>query len=371
MATQPAESRVVLTPEQREQLESIAKSRSLPAGLVARARIILMSAEATQVQIAQTLGISRTTVAKWQHRFGEGGVTGLYDELRPGRPRSVSDERVARLVKRTLETKPSHGTHWSVRQIAAESKLTKSTVHRIWQAFGLQPHRQKHFKLSTDPFFVEKLRDIVGLYLHPPEKAVVLWVDEKSQIQALERTQPLLPMGVGYVEGVTHDYRRHGTTTLFAALNIEIGTVISQCRQRHRHIESLDFLRQIDKAVPPKLDVHIIVDNSSTHKHARIKRWMAARPRFHVHFTPTYSSWLNQVEIWFNRITQQAIRRGTFSSVKQLISRIDQFVQSYNAKAQPFVWKATAESILAKIERLCARISGTEHVFPGQNTRCA
>jgi putative transposase len=361
MAKQATDSRLVLTSEQREQLDGIAKSRSMPAGLVARARIVLMSADTTQEQIAQTLGMSRTTVAKWQRRFSQGGVSGLYDELRSGRPRSVSDERVARLVKRTLETKPNNGTHWSVRQIAAETKLTKSTVHRIWQAFGLQPHRQKHFKLSTDPFFVEKLRDIVGLYLHPPQKAVVLCVDEKSQIQALERTQPLLPMGVGYVEGVTHDYRRHGTTTLFAALNIETGAVISQCRQRHRHAEYLDFLRQIDKAVPETLDVHIVVDNYSTHKHAKIKHWIAARPRFHVHFTPTYSSWLNQVEIWFNRITQQAIRRGTFSSVKELIGRIDQFVQNYNTTAQPFVWTATAESILAKIERLCSRISGTLH----------
>ena len=361
MARQAIESRIILTPEQREQLDGIAKSRSMPAGLVARARIVLMSVERTQKQIAQSLAVSRTTVAKWQHRFLESGVTGLYDELRPGRPRSVSDERVAQLVKKTLKTKPQNGTHWSVREIVAETKLTKSTVHRIWQAFGLQPHRQKHFKLSTDPFFVEKVHDIVGLYLHPPKKAVVLCVDEKSQIQALERTQPLLPMGVGYVEGVTHDYRRHGTTTLFAALNIETGTVISQCRQRHRHTEYLDFLRQIDAAVPQALDVHIIVDNYSTHKHVRIKRWMAARPRFHVHFTPTYSSWLNQVEIWFNRITQRAIRRGTFSSVKELINRIDQFVQHYNTTAQPFVWTATAESILAKIERLCSRISGTEH----------
>lgn len=361
MATQAIESRIVLTSEQREQLDGIAKSRSMPAGLVARARIILMSVERTQKQIAQSLTVSRTTVAKWQHRFLASGVTGLYDELRPGRPRSVSDERVAQLVKKTLKTKPQNGTHWSVREIADETKLTKSTVHRIWQAFGLQPHRQKHFKISTDPFFVEKVRDIVGLYLHPPEKAVVLCVDEKSQIQALERTQPLLPMGIGYVEGVTHDYRRHGTTTLFAALNIETGTVISQCRQRHRHTEYLDFLRQIDAAVPQALEVHVIADNYCTHKHARIKRWLAARPRFHVHFTPTYSSWLNQVEIWFNRITQRAIRRGTFSSVKELTNRIDQFVQHYNTTAQPFVWTATAESILAKIERLCSRISGTAH----------
>ena len=362
MGTRPAKLQVVLTAEQREQLEGIAKSRTMPAGLVLRARVILLSAtDKSNQQIMQELGVSHGMVWKWQRRFLDQGISGLNDELRAGRPRSISDERVAQLVSKTLKTKPKNGTHWSVRQIAAESKLTKSTVHRIWQAFGLQPHRQKHFKLSNDPFFVEKVRDIVGLYLHPPEKAVVLCVDEKSQIQALERTQPLLPMGVGYVEGVTHDYLRHGTTTLFAALNIETGTVISQCRQRHRHTEYLDFLRHIDTQVPAALAVHIIADNYITHKHSAVKRWLAARPRFHLHFTPTYSSWLNQVEIWFNRITQQAIRRGTFNSVKELIHRIDNFVKTYNATARPFVWTATAESILAKIERLCSRISGTGH----------
>jgi len=353
---------VVLTAEQREQLEAISRSRTMPAALVMRARIILMSAaDKSNQEIMRQLKVSHGVVWKWQRRFLDLGVTGLDDELRPGRPRSVSDEQVAELVQKTLKTKPKNGTHWSVRQIAAETKLTKSTVHRIWHAFGLQPHRQKHFKLSTDPFFVEKVRDIVGLYLRPPDKAVVLCVDEKSQIQALERTQPLLPMGVGYVEGVTHDYLRHGTTTLFAALNIQTGQVISQCKQRHRHTEYLEFLRHIDAQVPPSLDVHIIVDNYTTHKHPKVKRWIAARPRFHVHYTPTYSSWLNQVETWFNRITQQAIRRGTFASVKELIDRIDHFIRTYNETARPFVWTATAESILAKIQRLCSRISGTGH----------
>ena len=209
-------------------------------------------------------------------------------------------------------------------------------MHRIWQAFGLEPHRQRHFKLSTDPFFVEKVRDIVGLYLHPPENAVVLCVDEKSQIQALERTQPMLPMGLGYVEGVTHDYRRHGTTTLFAALDTAKGKVLTQCRPRHRHQEYLGFLREIEKNVPETLDVHIIVDNYATHKHPRVKRWLAARPRFHVHFTPTYASWLNQVEIWFNRITQQAIRRGTFRSVKELIEKIDQYARNFQRPRAAF-----------------------------------
>ncbi len=248
-----------------------------------------------------------------------------------------------------------------IRQIADETGVSKSTVHRIWQAFGLQPHRQKQFKLSSDPFFVEKVRDIVALYLNPPENAVVLCVDEKSGIQALERTQPMLPLGLGYVEGVTHDYRRHGTTTLFAALDTANGKVLTKCRPRHRHQEYLSFLREIEKHVPKNLEVHIIVDNYATHKHLRVKRWFATRPRFHVHFTPTYASWLNQVEIWFNRITQQAIRRGTFSSVKDLVEKIDHYVQNSNRRAQPFVWTATADSIFAKVERLCERIYGTAH----------
>lgn len=362
MAMGRPKAALVLSSGQREQLESIASSRSLPAGLVNRARIVLMSAagKANQ-QIARQRGLSNATVGKWRRRFLEQDVTGLHDELRPGRPRSIGDEGVARLVRKTLETKPKDGTHWSIRQVARQTQLSKSTVHRIWQAFGLQPHRQRHFKLSNDPFFVEKVRDIVGLYLNPPENAVVLCVDEKSQIQALERTQPMLPMGLGYVEGVTHDYRRHGTTTLFAALDTAKGTVMTQCRRRHRHQEYLNFLRQIEKNVPPDLNVHIIADNYATHKHPRVKRWLAARPRFQVHYTPTYASWLNQVEIWFNRITQQAIRRGTFRSVKELVAKIDAFVQTSNADVTPFVWTATADSILAKVERLCKRISGTAH----------
>jgi len=362
MAIGRPKAALVLGAEQREQLESLAKSRSLPSGLVSRARIILLSASGkTNTEIARQLGCTNATVGKWRQRFVEQDVAGLHDELRPGRPRPISDERVAQLVRNTLETKPKDGTHWSVRQIASQSRMSKSTVHRIWHAFGLQPHRQKHFKLSTDPFFVEKVRDIVGLYLNPPENAVVLCVDEKSQIQALERSQPILPIGLGYVEGVTHDYLRHGTTTLFAALDTAQGKVITQCRKRHRHQEYLGFLREIEKNVPKTLDVHIIVDNYATHKHPRVKRWFAARPRFHVHYTPTYASWLNQVEIWFNRITQQAIRRGTFRSVKELVDKIDRYVQSSNAHAQPFVWTATADSILAKVQRLCERISGTEH----------
>ena len=362
MAMGRPKTALILDEEQREQLESLASSRSLSAGLVRRAKIILLRASGnSNVEIAQQLEMTNATVGKWRRRFLEYGISGLHDELRPGRPRPISDERVAQLVRKTLKMKPKAGTHWSIRQVAAESGVSKSTVHRIWQAFGLQPHREKQFKLSNDPFFVEKVRDIVGLYLNPPEDAVVLCVDEKSQIQALERTQPLLPMGLGYVEGVTHVYRRHGTTTLFAALDTANGNVLAQCRKRHRHQEYLDFLREIEKNVPKNLEVYIIVDNYVTHKHPRVKRWFAARPRFHVHFTPTYASWLNQVEIWFNRITQQAIRRGTFRSVKELVEKIDHYVQHSNRQAQPFVWTATADSIFAKVERLCERISGTAH----------
>jgi putative transposase len=332
----------------------------MPHGLVARAKIVLHAADGmNNMEIAQRLGLSRPTVGTWRRRYLEQGITGLYDEVKPGAPRSIQDEQVAALIRKTVKTKPKDGTHWTCRSIAEETKLSKSTVQRVWSAFGIQPHRQKHFKLSTDPFFVEKVRDIVGLYLNPPDKAMVLCVDEKSQIQALDRTQPMLPLGLGYVEGVTHDYVRHGTTTLFAALNIASGRVLTKCRQHHRHQEFLSFLRHIDANVPKDLDVHLVVDNYCTHKHAKVRRWIAARPRYHIHYTPTYSSWLNQVEIWFNIITQRAIRRGTFRSVKKLVEAIGRFVSKYNAKATPFSWTATADSILKKIERICQCISGT------------
>jgi putative transposase len=319
-----------------------------------------MSADGmSNTAIAAKLGLTGATVGKWRSRYLAEGIQGLYGELRSGRPRTISDEKVAWLVRKTLKTRPKGATHWSVRTMAEGCGLSKSTVHRIWKAFGLQPHRQRHFKLSTDPFFVEKVRDIAGLYLNPPDNALVLCVDEKSQIQALDRSQPLLPLGLGYAEGVTHDYVRHGTTTLFAALDIATGTVISRCRQRHRHQEFLQFLREIDSSVPEHLDVHLVIDNYATHKHAKVRRWLAARPRYHVHYTPTYASWLNQVEIWFGIITRRAIRRGVFRSVKQLIQKIEDFVEHYNRQSRPFVWVATADSILEKIGRLCSLISGT------------
>jgi transposase len=273
----------------------------------------------------------------------------------------VGDDQVAQLINRTLRSQPQNATHWTTRLIASETGISKSTVQRIWNTFGLQPHRHKSFKLSNDPFFIEKIRDIVGLYLNPPENAVVLCVDEKSQCQALERTQPILPMGLGYVEGISHDYVRHGTTTLFAALDVASGEVISQCHPRHRHQELLAFLNQIERNVPAGLDLHLVMDNYASHKHPRVRAWLAQRPRYHVHFTPTYSSWLNQVERWFGLITQRAIRRGSFRSTKELVLRIDRFVKNYNHECSPFCWTATADSIFAKIERLCQSISGTGH----------
>jgi len=353
---------VTLDQRQREQLEAFARSRSLPHALVVRAKIVLEAADGGQSrQIGRKLGVSRETVGKWRGRFLAGGIEGLYDEYRSGRPRSIEDERISQLVSKTLHSKPEGATQWSCREMADATGISKSTVQRVWSAFGLKPHRQESFKLSTDPLFVEKVRDVVGLYLNPPQNALVLCVDEKSQCQALERTQPMLPLGLGYVEGVTHDYTRHGTTTLFAALDIANGEVLTDCQPHHRHQEFLSFLRQIDSNVPKELSIHLVLDNYATHKHEKVKAWLTRHPRYHIHFVPTYSSWLNQVERWFALITQRAIRRGSFRSVKELTAKIDQFVSVYNKKAKPFTWVATADSILAKIERLCERISGTGH----------
>ena len=349
-----------LSDEERLQLSTMAKSRTLPHSLVARAKVVLRSAEGeTNTQIAERLQWTKATVGKWRKRFIDRRLAGLYDELRPGRPRTIEEERVAALLKRTLSRKPTAGTHWTVRLAAQASGISKTTVHRLFQAFAVQPHRTRSFKLSNDPFFVEKVRDVVGLYLNPPDHALVLCVDEKSQIQALNRTQPVLPMGLGYVEGITHDYVRHGTTTLFAALDVATGVVFTECKPRHRHQEFLSFLRRLDACIPQDLEVHLIVDNYATHKHAKVRTWLAQRGRYHVHYTPTYSSWLNQVERWFGLITQRAIRRGSFRSVKDLIEKIESFVQHYNRSTRPFVWTATSESILAKLARLCSVISGT------------
>jgi putative transposase len=353
---------LTLTTDEHTQLRSLAGSRTLPHALVARARLVLWSADGqSNTQIARRLRWAKATVGKWRQRFVQHRLAGLYDELRPGRPRSIDDEQIAALLKRTLSRRPAESTHWSIRQAAQASGISRSTVHRVFQTFGVQPHRTRSFKLSTDPFFIEKVRDIVGLYLHPPDHALVLCVDEKSQIQALNRTQPVLPMGLGYVEGVTHDYVRHGTTTLFAALDIANGKVFTACKPRHRHQEFLSFLRHLDQNIPAAYEVHLIVDNYATHKHPKVRTWLAQRPRYQMHYTPTYSSWLNQVERWFGIITQRAIRRGSFTSVHDLVEKIDAFVQRYNLSSRPFVWTATADSILQKIARLCSRISGTQH----------
>ncbi len=353
---------LMLSDLERAELERITRSPSLPAGLVRRAEIILRSAVgATHRAIAAAVGVSLPLVAHWRHRFHQHRLAGLYDAPRPGRPRTHDDDRVAQLLRTVLRTRPPDATQWTVRRVAARTRISKSTVQRYFALFGVQPHRAKSFKLSTDPFFVEKVRDIVGLYLQPPDKALVLCVDEKSQIQALERTQPLLPMGLGYVEGVTHDYTRHGTTTLFAALEPRSGEILAQCRRRHRHQEFLAFLRHIDANVPARLDVHLVLDNYGTHKHATVRAWLARRPRYHLHFTPTYASWLNQVERWFGLITQRAIRRGSFRTVRELVQRIDTFVTRYNRAANPFVWTATADSILAKVARIAQAINGTQH----------
>lgn len=348
--------------EDRLQLESIARSQSLPAALARRAQMILCMADGeSNISIARRYRYSRPTVRFWRWRFRTRGIAGLHNELKPGRPRSTSEEQIAELINTALRSKPKGRTHWSGRALAQTTGLSKTTVHRYLSLFGVQPHRTRSFKLSNDPFFIEKVRDIVGLYLNPPDHALVLCVDEKSQVQALERTQPVLPMGLGYVEGITHDYVRHGTTTLFAALDIANGSVLTQCKPHHRHQEFLAFLRYIEASVPAELDVHLICDNYATHKHAKVRAWLARRPRFHLHFTPTYSSWLNQVERWFALITNQAIRRGSYDSVTDLKRKISDFVEHYNRHPRPFMWTATAESILAKLERLCKVINGTSH----------
>jgi putative transposase len=346
----------------RLQLQSMVRSRSMPHSLVRRARIILLSGDGqSNREVGRRCGVSAPAVGHWRHRYQERGLAGLHDELRPGRPRTHDDEQVAELIKLVLERKPDHANQWSVRSAAAACGISKSTVGRYFALFGLQPHRSRSFKLSTDPFFVEKVRDIVGLYLNPPDKALVLCVDEKSQIRALERTQPVLPMGLGYAEGVTHDYFRHGTTTLFAALDVLDGKVITLCKPRDRHQEFLAFLNHLDRSVPAGLDIHLIADNYGTHKHGKMKAWLAQRPRYHIHYTPTYASWLNQVERWFGLITQQAIRRGSFQSAGELVQKIDAYVASHNLHHRPFVWTATADSILARLQHFCKIINGTRH----------
>ena len=353
---------LVISEAERRDLEALVRSRSMPHALVRRARIVLRSADgASNRTVARECGVSAPTVSLWRSRYQRDGLAGLHGELRPGRPRQHGDDKVAALLRTVLKSKPEVATHWTIRSAAAKTGISKSTVGRYFALFGVQPHRSRSFKLSTDDFFVEKVRDIVGLYLNPPDKALVLCVDEKSQIQALERTQPILPMGLGYAEGVTHDYFRHGTVTLFATLDIVTGGVISQCRPRHRHQEFLSFLKHLDANTPAAMELHLIADNYATHKHPQVKAWLVRHPRFHLHFTPTYSSWLNQVERWFALISQQAIRCGSFRNVRQLVEKIEHYVAHYNRHRRPFVWTATADSILAKLQRICKLINGTRH----------
>ena len=351
---------LVLTDETQEQLEAWTRSTSMPQGLVLRARIILASAEGlSSTAVAKRLGISLPAVGKWRSRFLELGVRGLHDDARPGRPRTYDEEKVAAVINRALQDRPAASGNWSVRLMAEAEGVSKSTVQRWFSLFGVKPHLAATFKLSSDPFFVEKVRDIRGLYLHPPDHAAVLCVDGKTQIQALDRTQPVLPMGRGYAEGCTHDCIRHGTTTLFAALDVATGKVVARCRKRHRHQEWLAFLRLIDRETPAGLDIHLVCDSYAPHKHAKVRAWLARRKRFHLHFTPTYASWLNQVERWFGLLSQRAIKRSTFRSVTELRKHLMAFTEAYNESAKPFVWVATADSIFEKLERLCKCINRT------------
>ena len=353
---------LVLSEIEREQLTGLTLRRKTAQALALRARIILSCAEGlTNQAVAARQGVLPQTVSKWRSRFVEQRLDGLLDAPRPGAPRSIDDARVDAVVAKTLESTPTGATHWSTRDMARTMGLSQTAVARIWRAFGLQPHRHETFKLSSDPLFVEKVRDIVGLYLDPPLKAMVLCVDEKSQIQALDRTQPVLPLAPGLPERRTHDYLRHGTTTLFAALDIATGAVIGEVHRRHRSSEFLKFLRTIEANVPPALDVHLVMDNYGTHKTPSIKAWFARHPRFQVHFTPTSTSWLNQVERWFATLTVKYIRRGTHRSTQQLEQAIRQYLEIHNAHPKPFTWIKSANDILASIERFCLRISNSGH----------
>src|SRR5882757_2218108 len=356
MRTGRPKQMLILTAEERERLQSVAhRARSQPL-LARRARVVLACGDGLDNQaVARKLRCSVGMVGKWRARFLKQRLEGLYDEPRLGAPRTVSDAQVEQVVIRTLESTPRGETHWSTRGLAEATGLSRMTISRIWHAFGLQPHRTDAFKLSPDPLLIEKVRDIVGLYINPPDHALVLCVDEKSQIQALDRTQPLLPLQPGQVERRTHDYKRHGTTTLFAALNAKTSEVITQFHQRHRSAQFREFLDLIDAQVPRRLDVHIIMDNYSTHKTALIQNWFAKRPRFHVHFTPTYGSWLSLVERWFAELTMKQIRRGTFRSVPQLKAAIQEFIEAHQADPKPFVWTKSADEILASIARFAQR----------------
>ena len=344
---------LAISDEQREVLETLVRSQSAAHRVVQRAQVLLLAGDGVpNSEISEVVGVSRPTVLAWRSEFEKDGLV-RFGEVAKGRGRkpSISDEKVAEIVDLTLHSKPAGETHWSCRLMATRVGVSPASVQRIWSARGLKPHLVKTFKLSNDRHFEEKLVDVVGLYLNPPDQAVVLCMDEKSQVQALDRTQPSLPMKKGRAGTMTHDYKRHGTTTLFAALNVLTGTVIGRCLPRHRNAEFLKFLRIIDREVPPGLQIHMICDNYGTHKHANVTEWLAKHPRFHLHFTPTSSSWLNLVERWFRDLTDKALRRGVFHSVNELITAIEDYLKATNDNPKPFVWTATAEQILAKVAR--------------------
>jgi len=351
-----------LSGEQRSTLQGWTRRRNTAQALSMRARIVLHAAEGqTATAIARETHTCIQTVSKWWRRFDQRGLDGLLDEPRPGQPRKLSDAQVEQVIVRTLESKPPAATHWSTRTLAQATGINQTAVSRIWRAFALAPHRAETFKLSKDPLFIDKVRDIVGLYMNPPQRALVLCVDEKSQIQALDRTAPLLPMGPGQIERRTHDYTRHGTTSLFAALDTKTGRIIGQNQQRHRSVEFRNFLDTIEKNVPEQLDVHLIMDNYGTHKTKLIHNWLAKRPRFHVHFTPTSASWLNLVERWFALLTERQLRRGIHRSTKELKAAIDDFIQQHNRDPKPFIWHKTADQILDSVARFCRRINDSVH----------
>lgn len=358
----PKAVEIVLSDEEREQLEAWARRRKSAQALAQRSRIVLRAAAGERnTKIAAELGVTRPMVAKWRSRFAAERLEGLVDEPRPGRPRTVGDAKVEEVIVRTLESAPKDATHWSTRSLAREVGLSQTAVSRIWRAFGLQPHRAETWKLSRDPQFVDKVRDVVGLYLDPPERAAVLCVDVKSQIQALKGTAPVLPLLPGTPERATHDYKRWGTSSLYAALDISSGKVIGSVHARHRAVEFKKFLQRLDREVPDELEVHLILDNASTHKTPQIKRWLAAHPRFVLHFTPTGSSWLNLVERWFAELTTKKLRRGAHRSVRQLNADIRDWIDTWNENPRPFVWTKTADEILESIARYCNRINDSGH----------
>lgn len=351
---------VVLSEEERRFLEGQVRRLKAPRSLSDRCRMILLCAEGLpSKEVAKQLDVHEHTVGKWRRRFVQDRIEGLTDEYRPGRPRTVSDTQVAEVIERTLNSTPKDATHWSIRSMAAATGLSHTTIRRIWTAFGLQPHRSETFKLSTDPLFVDKVQDIVGLYLSPPNRAIVLCVDEKSQIQALDREQPVLPMAPGVAERRTHTYIRHGTTSLFAALDIATGAVIGKCYKRHRATEFLDFLKQIDRQTPEGPDVHIVMDNYATHKTPRIKAWLARRPHWHIHFTPTSASWINQVERWFAELTRKQLQRGVHRSTAELEADIAAFIDAHNKCPKPYKWVKSADEILDSVKRFCQKTQQT------------